>query len=151
MAGELAAVAAEATSLAVVAARTYGRTVLAKAWDNAGDASVRAGVRMLQRIFGRRKRGEQLPPVISEVIKNPDDEDYVAQLRLAIRKALETDEAMASEIAVILREVSTTWQPGQHVASGRDSSVNFFARDGFIAGRDIKFFGPSAGRLPLAG
>lgn len=147
MAGELAAIAAEATSVAVVAVRTYGKTVLAKAWDNAADAPVQAGVRLLQRIFGRRKQSERLPLVISEVINNPDDEDYVAQLRLTIRKALEADEAMASEIAAVLEGVRVTPRSA-HVVSGRDSSVNFFARDGFIAGRDIKFSGPAAGRLP---
>jgi hypothetical protein len=147
MAGELAAVAAEATPLAVAAAKTYGKTVLARAWDDAGDASVRAGVRLLQRVFGHKKQGDGLPPVITEVIKNPGDEDYVAQLRLAIRKALEADKRLAGEIAIILNDVSDMPQAAQHVVSGRDSSVNFFGRDGFIAGRDIKFSSPPAGRL----
>jgi hypothetical protein len=152
MGGELAAVAAEATPFAVAAARTYGKAVLAKASDDVADVSVKAGVRLLQSIFGRRKQSEQLPAVIIEVIKNPDDEDYVAQLRLAIRKALENDEAVVGETTIILKDArDAIRKPTQKIISGRDSNVNFFARDGFVAGRDIKFFGHSSDRLPSAG
>ena len=52
MAGELATLAAEAVPLAAVAARTYGTAVLAKVWDNVADESLRAGLKLLQRVFG---------------------------------------------------------------------------------------------------
>lgn len=145
MATDLAAIAAEAAVLAVAAVRTYGKTVLTRASDDVGDASARAGLQLLQRIFGRRGQREQIPSAIGEVIANPGDEDYEAQLRLTIRKALETDRRLADEVVSILRNASNTPQAAQHVVSGRDANVSFFGRDGFVAGRDIKLSRRPAG------
>jgi hypothetical protein len=142
VAGELVTIAAEAVPLAAVAASTYGKAVLAKGWDNVADASLRAGLKLLQRVFGRRKDDEELPAVVAEVIDHPDDEDYLAPLKLEIRKAMERDAALAREIAAIVADARPTENVTNHVVSGRDSNV--FGRDGYIAGRDIKFIRPSA-------
>lgn len=89
MAGDVATVAAEVTPVAAAALTAYGTAVLAKAKDDLADATVGAGRRVLQRIFGRRTEDHDLPVVLAEVIENPDDEDYLSALRLAIRKALQ--------------------------------------------------------------
>jgi hypothetical protein len=141
--GELATLAGEAVPLAAVAAGTYGKAVLASAWDNVADASLRAGLRLLQCVFGRRNDDdEELPTVVAEVIDHPGDEDYLAPLRLEIRKAMERNAATAREIAAIVADAMSTGNVTQRVASGRDSNV--FGRDGYIAGRDIKFIRPPA-------
>jgi hypothetical protein len=142
VAGELATLAAEAVPLAAVAASTYGNAVLAKAWDNVADASLKAGLKLLQRVFGRRKDDEELPAVVAEVIDHPGDEDYLAPLRLEIRKAMERDAALAREIAAIVADARPTGNVIRNVVSGRDT--NIFGRDGYVAGRDIKIIRPSA-------
>lgn len=140
MTGELATIAAEAVPLAAVAASTYGKAVLAKAWDDAADASLKAGLKLLQRVFGRSQDDEELPAAVAEVIEHPGDEDYLAQLRLEIRKAMERDAALAGEIAAIVAAARPAGDVTEQIVSGRDS--NIFGRDGYIAGRDIKFIRP---------
>lgn len=142
MAGELATLAAEAVPFAAVAASVYGKAVLAKAWDNVADASLRAGLKLLQRVFGRSKDDEEVPAVVAQVIDHPGDEDYLAPLKLEIRKAMERDAALAREIAAIVAEARPAGNVTMHVVSGRDSNV--FGRDGYIAGRDFKVIRPSA-------
>jgi hypothetical protein len=90
VAGEEVALAAEVTPYAAAALGAYGAAVLAKAQDELADATIGAGLRVLQRIFGRQQDGEELPAVLAEVIENPGDADYLAGLRLAIRRALES-------------------------------------------------------------
>jgi hypothetical protein len=138
--GEPAILAAEAVPLAAIATSTYGRAVLAKAWDDVADASLKAGLKLLQRVFGHRKDDEGLPAAVAEVIDHPGDEDYLALLKLEIRKAIERDAALAREIAAIVADAGPTGNVTQHVVSGHDSNV--FGRDGYIAGRDIKITRP---------
>jgi len=136
--GELATLAAEAMPLAAAAVSAYRRAVLAKAWDNVADTSIKAGLKLLQLVFGRRADDEELPVVVAEVIDHPDDEDYLAALRLKIRRAMEENAVLAREIDAIVAAA----RPAATITSGRD--MNVFGRDGYIAGRDIKFIRPSA-------
>ena len=138
MTGELATLAAEAMPLAAAAVSAYRRAVLAKAWDNVADTSIKAGLKLLQLVFGRRADDEELPVVVAEVIDHPDDEDYLAALRLKIRRAMEENAVLAREIDAIVAAA----RPAATITSGRDTNV--FGRDGYIAGRDIKFIRPSA-------
>lgn len=124
MTGELATIAAEAVPLAAVAASTYGKAVLAKAWDDAADASLKAGLKLLQRVFGRSQDDEELPAAVAEVIEHPGDEDYLAQLRLEIRKAMERDAALAGEIAAIVAAARPATSPSRSSpAATRTSSA----------------------------
>jgi hypothetical protein len=125
--GEIA-LAAEAVPIATAAIVIYGKAVLAKAWDDVADVTIKGGLRLLQRVFGRHKDGEPLPTVVADVIDHPDDGDVVAQFRLAIRRALEADPVMAEEIAAIVAEASTGTSVNQHVVAGRDA---------YTAGRDM--------------
>jgi hypothetical protein len=65
-----------------------GAAVLAKVRDEAADATVGLGRRLLQRIFGTRREGEPLPEPVANAVADPADADAVAALRLAIRMAL---------------------------------------------------------------
>jgi hypothetical protein len=122
------ALAAEAVPIATTAIGMYGKAVLAKAWDDAADVTIKAGLRLLQRIFGYRKDGEALPDVVADVVAHPDDEDVVAQFRLTIRRVLEADPALAKEVAAIVAEASPGTSVSQHVVAGRDA---------YAAGRDM--------------
>ena len=120
--------AAEVVPFATLAISTYGTAVLAKAWDNVADASIKGGLRLLQRIFGHQKDDEPLPTVVAEVVDYPDDEDMVVQLRLAIRRALQADPALAQEVAAIVQETTPSTPVSQHIVAGRDA---------YAAGRDM--------------
>ncbi|SRR5579872_6753273 len=127
MAGEIA-LAAEVTSYAVAALSAYGAAVLAKAEGDLANATVGAGHRVLQRIFGRRQDGETLPAVLAEVIENPGDEDYLGALRLAIRKALESDSGLQAQVREIIAAAGPAELVTQHVKADRDA---------YVAGRDM--------------
>lgn len=127
MSGEVE-LAAEAAPIALAAIGLYGRAVLAKAWEDVADVTIKSGLRLLQRVFGRRPEGEALPEVIAEVIDDPGDDDVAGQLRLAIRRALKADPELAREIAAIVAEAAPSGSVTQHVVAGRDA---------YTAGRDM--------------
>ena len=70
---------------AVVAA--YGGAVLARARDDAADATVGLGRRLLQKVFGRQVEGDPLPAGLEELVADPRDSDALAALRLEIARA----------------------------------------------------------------
>ena len=99
---EVAVLAGELMSYVVAAVRTFGDGVLNKAQDDAAEATIGLGRRVLQKIFGTRKPGEALPGPIADAVANPQDEDAVAALRLAIRKALAADPQLQAEVEQML-------------------------------------------------
>jgi hypothetical protein len=103
--------------------------VLAKARDDLADATVGAGRLVLQRIFGRRPGDGELPVVLAEVIENPDDEDYLSALRLAIRKALQAGDA---QLLANVREIIGAARPNVTVTQAISAG-----RDAYAAGRDM--------------
>lgn len=127
MGGEIA-LAAEAVPIATAAIGIYGKAVLAKAWDDVADVTIKAGLRVLQRVFGRKKEGDALPGILADVVAHPDDGDVVAQFRLTIRRALEADPALAKEVAAIVAGVPAGTSVSQRVTAGRDA---------YVAGRDM--------------
>jgi GrpB-like predicted nucleotidyltransferase (UPF0157 family) len=127
MGGEIE-LAAEVAPIAVAAIGIYGKAVLAEAWNDVADVTVKAGLRLLQRIFGRRKQDEAFPDVLADVVAHPGDSDVVAQLRLTIRRALAADPELAKEVAALVADAAPSVQVSQHVVSGRDS---------YVAGRDM--------------
>lgn len=96
---ELAAVA---MSFVIAAVRSFGNAVLEQAQDDAAEATVGLGQRLLQRIFGTRKAGEALPEPLADAVADPQDEDAVAALRLAIRKALAADSGLRTDVEGML-------------------------------------------------
>jgi hypothetical protein len=126
--GEEIALATEAVPVAAAAIGMYGKAVLAKAWDDAADVTIRAGLRLLQRVFGYKNEREALPDVLADVVAHPDDSDVVAQFRLTIRRALEADPVLAQEVAAIVAEAVPSASVSQHVVAGRDA---------YVAGGDV--------------
>ena len=102
----------------------YGGAVLAKIRDEAADATVSLGRRLLQRVFGTRDAAEPLPGPLVDLAADPADEDAVAAVRLAVRKALAADPVLVAEVRSMLAAA-----PGvsQRVRAGRDA---------YTAGRD---------------
>jgi hypothetical protein len=124
MGGDVASMAAEMTPYVSAAVGAYGGAVLARVRDEAADATVGLGRRLLQRVFGRRGEGEPLPGPLADLAADPGDPDALAGVRLAIRKALAADSVLAAEVRSMLAGA-----PGvaQQVRAGRDA---------YTAGRD---------------
>ena len=99
---EVTVLAGQLMSLVIAAVRAFGDRVLDQAQDDAAEATVSLGRRLLQTIFGSRKAGEPLPGPVADVVADPQDEDTVAALRLAIRKALAADPHLHAEIEQML-------------------------------------------------
>lgn len=127
MSGEIA-LATEIVPVAMTATGMYGQAVLAKAWDDVADVTIKAGMRVLQRVFGLKKEDDALPGVLADVVAHPDDSDVVAQFRLTIRRALEADPALAKEVAAIMAEATPAGSVSQRVTAGRNA---------YVAGRDM--------------
>ena len=72
MGGEVVSLAAEVVPYASAAVGAYGGAVLAKVRDDAADATVGLGRRLLQRIFGTRPAGEPLPGPLADVAADPE-------------------------------------------------------------------------------
>ena len=109
MSGDVATMAADVMPYVTAAASAYGGAVLAKVRDDTADATVSFGRRILQRVFGRRAEGEPLPEPLADFVADPADEDAVAALRLAVRKALAAgDDDLRTEIAQLLAAAPVT-------------------------------------------
>jgi hypothetical protein len=124
MGGDVASLAAEMTPYVSAAVGAYGGAVLAKVRDEAADATVGLGRRLLQRIFGTKGDGELLPAPLADLAADPREADALAAVRLLVRKALAADPGLAAEVGSMLAAA-----PGvtQQVRAGRDA---------YTAGRD---------------
>lgn len=125
-AGEIATLVTDATPYLTAALTAYGTAVLTKVRDDAADATVGVGRRLLQRVFGRGENGEPLPVLLAEVVNAPDDTDALGALRLAVRRKLEADAKMLADVREILASGQTTVH-APIIHSGRDTYYS--ARD----------------------
>ena len=123
MSGDVASLTAEMVPYMSAAASAYGGAVLATLRDDAADATVGLGRRLLQRVFGTRAAGEQLPEPLADVAGNPNDEDAVAALRLAVRKALQASPTLKAEAEEMLASAgATVTVSGERSISGQTIS-----------------------------
>lgn len=122
---EIAELVTYATPYVTAAASTYGGAVLSRTRDRKTDAAISVGVRVLERVFGR-KEPDDLPEPLADVVNHPGDEDLLIVLKVTIRKLLERDPAMLADIRSILPEAPATVT--QHIQAGRDA---------YVAGRDM--------------
>jgi hypothetical protein len=127
MAGEIATLVADATPYVTAAVGAYGGAVLAKVRDDAADATVGVGRRLLQRVFGRRPADEPLPAPLDALVADPGDADALGMVRWAMRQALEADAVMLAEVKSVLASAQGT-AVKQNVRAGRDA---------YVAGRDM--------------
>jgi hypothetical protein len=102
------AVATAAGSLPwiVHALKVYGHQVLAKAEDDAADAPVQFGLRLLHKLFGRKKQGEPVPDVVAKVIDHPGQDVYLDLLKSTITVALAESSQMLAEVREILAKAA---------------------------------------------
>ena len=124
MGGDAASLVAEMSPYITAAVSAYGGAVLARAKDEAADATVGLGRRLLQKVFGSRDQAEPLPGPLADLAADPRDDDALAACRMAIRKVLAADPAMAAELQSMLAGAPTV---SQQVHAGRDA---------YAAGRD---------------
>ncbi|MCW2918240.1 MAG: hypothetical protein JWN52_6308 [Actinomycetia bacterium] len=137
MSGDLAQVVSEVTPYVVAAATTYGGAVLAKSQEEAANATVGVGRRLVQRIFGTQEEGEEVPEALADVIADPEDADNLGALRKEIRKALAADEELAEQIRRIVRDAHET---GVQVIASGERSVAAHTNTGIIATGDRNTF-----------
>ena len=102
MIDDVVLLAGQAVPYMTAAAAAYGGAVLAKVRDDAADATVGLGRRLLQRVFGIRGEHQELPEPVQNLVLYPRDDDAVASLRLAVRRALATDPALAADVQTLL-------------------------------------------------
>jgi hypothetical protein len=127
MAGEVATLVADATPYVTAAVGAYGGAVLAKVRDDAADATVGVGRRLLQRVFGHRPQDEPLPAPLAALAADPGDADALGMVRWTMRQALEADAAMLEEVKSMLASAQGLIVK-QNVRAGRDA---------YVAGRDM--------------
>ena len=101
MDSELAVLIGEVSPYVTAAVGAYGGAVLAKANDQAADATVGLGRRILQRIFGSCAVGDAPQPV-ADLAADPGDPGLQAALRVAIRKMLASDAELAGDLRGML-------------------------------------------------
>lgn len=133
MGGEVASLAAEMTPYVSAAVGAYGGAVLATVRDDTADATVGLGRRLLQRVFGSRREGEPPPEPLGALIADPGDDDALAAVRLAIRRALADDPSLQAEVRSMLASAPVTQQVRARrdaYTAGRDQTViNYPASD----------------------
>ncbi len=134
VANEIAALVTDATPYLTAAAGAYGTAVLVKAQDQAADATVGLGRRLLQRVFGQKKPNEPLPASLGAFVAAPADPDVLGAVRLAIRQSLEADTAMLAEFRQLLAGAPASTVT-QHINA---------AGDAFVAGRDMHINRPAS-------
>jgi hypothetical protein len=129
----VASLAAEMTPYVSAAVGAYGGAVLAKVRDDAADATVGLGRRLLQRVFGSRREGEPPPEPLGALIADPEDDDALAAVRLAIRRALTDDASLQAEVRSMLAGAPVTQQVRARrdaYAAGRDQTVINYSASG---------------------
>jgi hypothetical protein len=107
VAGELVLLAGEISPYVTAAVGAYGGAVLARVRDEAADATVGVGRRMLQRIFGTREAGD-VPQPVADLAADPGDPDLQAALRVAIRARLAADAGLAGDLREMLKDASVS-------------------------------------------
>lgn len=130
MSGDVASLAAEMTPYISAAAGAYGGAVLARVRDDAADATVGLGRRLLQRVFGTKDEGEPLPGPLADLAADPEDGDALAAVRLLVRRALAADPVLAAEVRSMLVGVGGQVQQvraGQDAfaAAGNQTIINY--------------------------
>ncbi|MFC7589938.1 hypothetical protein ACFQYP_44305 [Nonomuraea antimicrobica] len=93
----------ELTPYVSAALGAYGGAVLAKTQDQAADATVSWGKRILQRVFGVAETADECPSSIKGVLDNPEDADSLTTLRADIHQVLAEDPDLAKEVAEMLQ------------------------------------------------
>lgn len=141
MSGDVVSLAMDMTPYVSAAVGAYGAAVLSRVRDEAADATVGLGRRLLHRVFGTRADGEALPRPLAILTADPNDPDALAVVRLALRQALFADPVLAADVRSMLAAASGV---SQQVRAGRDA---------YTAARSqtFNYYGLSAAQLQEPG
>jgi hypothetical protein len=90
----------------------YGAAVLRRAEDEAADATVRLGRRLLARIRGGAADPAPLDGAITDLAADPGDPDALVALRLQIRRVLAADPALVGDLAALLPAPGPAYSSG---------------------------------------
>ncbi|MGP8300270.1 hypothetical protein ACTPOK_20545 [Streptomyces inhibens] len=90
----------------------YGVNVLSRAEDQAADATVRLGQRLLDRILRRTPDRAPIEAAVTDLATTDGDPDALAALRLQIRGVLAADPSLVTELAALLPEQSAAQADG---------------------------------------
>ncbi|WP_336051673.1 hypothetical protein [Streptomyces sp. CA2R101] len=82
----------------------YGVSVLNRAEDQAADATVRLGQRLLDRILRRTPDRAPIEAAVTDLAATAGDPDALAALRLRLRGVLAENPSLAAELAALLPE-----------------------------------------------
>lgn len=105
------------------AVAAYGAGVLSRAEDEAAEATVRLGQRLLSRILHRAPEPGPVEAAVGELAAAGDDADALAALRFQVRKVLAGDAGLVAELAGMLP--SRAEAAGDHaVAVGGDVNIS---------------------------
>jgi hypothetical protein len=86
------------------AVSAYGVAVLTRAEDEAAQATVQMGQRLLDRVLRRTPDRAPIEAAVTDLAATADDPDALAALRLQIKKALLADPSLVAELAALLPE-----------------------------------------------
>jgi hypothetical protein len=109
-------VAGQITPYVTQALTAYGSAVLTRATDAGADATFSLGQRILQRVWHRTPRQAAFEEAVRDAANDPGDEDFQAALRAQIKKALQADPDLITELAALLPAAGPTF-----TASGQGS------------------------------
>jgi hypothetical protein len=131
MSGDLVSLAQEVSPYVMAAVSAYGGAVLARANEEAADATVGWGRTLLQRIFGVTSEGDEVPEAVAELAADPGNEDLQAVLRVQIGRLLTADPELAAQVRALLEQADA--------ATGRTvtTTVTASGKGAVAAGRDI--------------
>ena len=91
-------------SALLAAIGTYGRDVLERVEGTAADATVNLGLKLLGRLRRAKDSGAAVEEAAADVADNPGDEDFEAALRARLKKAVNNDAELASDVERLLNE-----------------------------------------------
>ncbi|MBE1564191.1 hypothetical protein [Nonomuraea africana] len=109
----------------------YGGAVLGRVQEDAADATVQWGRKILQRFFGAEPEQAEVPRELERLIRDPDNADFQAALRVYLAEQLQEDPQLADDVRDMLEQAETA--TGHTVAGNMVTASN----RGVAAGRDI--------------
>ncbi|WP_329428799.1 hypothetical protein OG339_05695 [Streptosporangium sp. NBC_01495] len=137
MSGDLVNLAHEMSPYVTAAIGAYGGAVLARANEEAADATVGWGRTLLQRIFGVTTTEEEMPEAVTELAADPDDPDLQAMLRVQIGKLLKADPDLAAQVRTLLEQANAA-TGRTHITTVTASGERSTAAGGNITGPSTK-------------
>jgi hypothetical protein len=138
-----AALAHEIAPFITAAVGAYGAAVLTGAEDQAADATISFGRRLIRRLTRDGATARPLAGAVSQLAASPADEDLRAYLRVTLRQVLQSDPELAAEIAQWPRPCPA----GVSVLASGSRSVAAYAVSGMIVTGDIRGGGIRGGGI----